>query len=131
MFSCTFLVPTLFFLVATAQSTPPSQLYDPLVSQKILKTAQNEPNPAKYPQYTDRTAGAWQYFATDTWTSGFFPATLYALNTRAKLCGKSDGDSWVQLGRQWSTGEIALQTKNSVGHDVGFISMPFIEELQM
>lgn len=131
MLSSSFIIFSFFFLAASAQNRPPPELYSPLISQKILKIAQNEPNPAKYPQYTDRTAGTWQYFSPNTWTSGFFPATLYALNTRAKLCGTNDGDSWAQLGRQWSTAEIPLEANNTVGHDVGFLSMPFMEELDM
>lgn len=130
MLPLSFVVFSLFSLTVGAQSAP-SELYSPLVSQKVLAVAQSEPNPAKYPQYTDRTAGAWLYFSPNTWTSGFFPTTLYALNTRAQLCGTSDGQSWVKLGRQWSTGEIPLEQSNGVGHDVGFLSMPFIEELAM
>lgn len=125
------LAPLISALAANAQSTPPAELYSPLIQQKVLKVAQAEPSPAKYPEYTDRTAGNWQYFAPDTWTTGFFPTTLYALNTRAQLCGTSDGDSWVQLGRSWSAAEIPLETTNSLGHDVGFVSMPFMEELNM
>jgi hypothetical protein len=123
---------TLFVLLLTARfitaATPPPELYSPLLSSKIRTTAQGESNPPKYPQYTDATSGKWQDFIPDTWTSGFFPATLYALNTRAKLCNTGDGDAWVALGRQWSTGEIPLETKNTLVHDVGFVSMPFVEE---
>jgi hypothetical protein len=116
-------------LIASATAASPApELYSPLISSKILTIAQAQPNPPTYPQYTDSTAGKWQYFVPDTWTSGFFPATLYALNTRAKLCGSGGGDTWVQLGRQWSTGEIPLEQKNTDGHDVGFLSMPFVEE---
>jgi hypothetical protein len=113
-----------------AAATPSPELYSQLISSKIRTIAQNEPSPATYPQYTDST-GKWQYFSPNTWTSGFFPAMLYALNTRAKLCNTGDGDTWVALGRQWSAGEIPLETKNSVGHDVGFLSMPFVEEYYM
>ena len=126
-----FLVPLISVLAAAAQSTPPTELYSPLIQQKVLKIAQAEPNPANYPEYTDRILGNWQYFPPDTWTTGFFPTTLYALNTRAKLCGTNDGDTWVQLGRSWSAAEIPLETTNSIGHDVGFVSMPFMEELNM
>ena len=122
---------TLFALSLTARfiaaATPPPELYSPLLSSKIRTTAQGESNPPKYPQYTDAT-GKWQDFIPDTWTSGFFPTTLYALNTRAKLCNTGDGDAWVALGRQWSTGLIPLETKNTLFHDVGFVSMPFVEE---
>ena len=131
MVSLRYLVPLISALAAEAQSTPPAELYSPLIQQKVLKIAQVEPNPANYPEYTDRILGNWQYFPPDTWTTGFFPTTLYALNTRATLCGTNDGGSWVQLGRSWSAAEIPLETKNSFGHDVGFMSMPFMEELNM
>ena len=58
----------------------PAELFSPLVPQKILATAQTVQSPSKYPQYTDRVKGVWEYFVPDTWTSGFFPSTLYALN---------------------------------------------------
>lgn len=32
-------------------------------------------------------------------------------------------------GRQWSTGEIPLEISTGVGHDVGFLSFPFADEL--
>ncbi|GBE82687.1 d-4,5 unsaturated -glucuronyl hydrolase-like protein [Sparassis crispa] len=110
---------------------PPAELYSPLVAQKILRTALTEHEPAIYPQYTDRTAGDWIYFVPDLWTSGFFPATLYAMNTRAKLCHSKAGNTsqWLELGRQWSTAEVPLEHNNTVGHDVGFLSYPFVEEL--
>jgi hypothetical protein len=119
---------TSLLAVPIAARTPPTELYSPLISSKILAVAKNEPNPPKYPQYTDRTAGIWQNFVPNTWTSGFFPATLYALNTRSELCKTGDGASWVDLGRQWSTGEIPLEMNNTQGHDVGFLSMPFQQE---
>jgi hypothetical protein len=125
------LLPVIFSLLlvaATASPTPPPELYSPLISSKILTIAKKEPNPANYPQYTDRITGVWKYFVPNTWTSGFFPVTLYALNTRAELCHKTDGASWIKLGRQWDTGEIPLETPNTRGHDVGFLSMPFQEE---
>jgi hypothetical protein len=117
--------------LAIAAATPPAQLYSPLISSKILTVAQTQQDPPAYPQYTDTTLGSWQYFTPDTWTSGFFPLTLYALNTRAQLCKTGDGDRWVQLGRQWSAAEVPLETQTSVDHDVGFLSMPFVEELYM
>jgi hypothetical protein len=118
-------------LSLAAAATPPAQLYSPLISSKILTIAQTQQNPPAYPQYTDRTVGSWQYFAPDTWTSGFFPLTLYALNARAQLCNTGGGDQWVQLGRQWSAAEVPLETHTSVDHDVGFLSMPFVEEIYM
>ncbi|KAI0792824.1 glycoside hydrolase family 88 protein [Abortiporus biennis] len=124
------------FISASTQLLIPSELFSPLVSQKVLATAQIIQNPASYPQWTDRVQGAWQYFAPDTWTSGFFPSTLYALHTRAQLCAKSSGNDgglsetdWLGLGRTWSAAEVPSETKTSVGHDVGFLSFPFMDEL--
>jgi hypothetical protein len=114
---------------------PPSQLFSPLIAQKILATAQNTTSLSSrvYPQYTTRDSGSWLWFVPDTWTSGFFPVTLYAMNDRAKLCPKSvanaNGADWVDLGRAWSTAEIPLEVNTGVGHDVGFLSFPFVEEL--
>jgi len=126
----------LFFFYSTLLAganvaRPPPELYSSLIPSKILVVAKNESNPPKYPQWTDRVSGIWQYFQPDTWTTGFFPTMLYALNTRAELCETGDDASWVNLGRQWSTGEILLETNNHVGHDVGFLSMPFQEEYHL
>ncbi|KAH9948114.1 glycoside hydrolase family 88 protein [Amylocystis lapponica] len=109
----------------------PEELFSPLVAQKILATALAPPSPIEYPQYTDRTAGIWRYFTPDLWTTGFFPATLYAMHTRAQLCPANSGNEtqWLELGRQWSTPEIPLEAKNKVEHDVGFLSYPFVDEL--
>ncbi|KAI0082871.1 d-4,5 unsaturated-glucuronyl hydrolase-like protein [Panus rudis PR-1116 ss-1] len=110
----------------------PPESFSPLVAQKVLKTANTVQSPPKYPQWTDRDTGVWDWFSPDTWTTGFFPSTLYALNTRAtKLC-KHDkslqGIDWLGLARMWSAAEVPLETKTGVGHDVGFLSFPFIEE---
>lgn len=119
--------------LATA-ATPPKTLFSPLIPHKILATARAVR--PQYPQYTDTTTGTWKWFSPDTWTSGFFPATLYAMNTREHLCGASASAgagggkaNWADLGRAWSTNLIPLETKTGVGHDVGFLSFPFVEEL--
>jgi len=126
----------IYSLLATTSATNPSvnsELFSSLVPQKVLATFNALPNPIKYPQYTT-TTGTWQYFSPDTWTSGFFPATGYALNTRKKLCSASDANGlgtadWVALGRAASNGLIPLEANTGVGHDVGFLSFPFVEEL--
>ncbi|KAF8652756.1 hypothetical protein AX16_004252 [Volvariella volvacea WC 439] len=123
-----------FATPAPPQKAPPSQLFSPLIPQKVLATFQRLPNPIQYPQWTDRTNGLWALFNPDTWTSGFFPATLYALNTRKQLCGTSNGigaADWVALGRSASAGLIPLTVRNGVGHDTGFLSFPFVEELAL
>ena len=123
---------TILFTALVAANAPP-ELFSPLVPEKILATFNALPNPIKYPQYTT-TNGTWLYFDPDTWTSGFFPASGYALNTRKRLCGASDANGlgaadWVALSRAASNGLIPLETKTSVGHDLGFLSFPFVEEL--
>ena len=124
--------------VATVTSEavrPTPLLVSSLIPQKVLATFNALPNPVKYPEYTT-TDGIWQYFSPDTWTSGFFPASLYALNTRFGLCYSSatnglGGADWLSLGRAASSSLIPLEMKTSVGHDVGFLSFPFVEEWNM
>ncbi|KAH8832001.1 glucuronyl hydrolase [Flagelloscypha sp. PMI_526] len=121
-------------LLTTATSVPP-ELYSPLVPQKILAAYQKTPDPIQYPQYT-YTNGTWELFPADVWTSGFFPATMYALEERKGLCGatKSNGlgiANWANLGRALTSGLMALEVQNTVGHDVGFLSFPFAYELQI
>jgi hypothetical protein len=112
--------------------SPPAELYSPLVSLKIAATANSPPNSSQYPENTDQSGKSWQYFPADGWTSGFLPATLYAMYDRAQLCrSEVNVFDWVSLGRAWSTALIPLETKNSVGHDVGFLSFPFSHELAM
>ncbi|KAH9842985.1 d-4,5 unsaturated-glucuronyl hydrolase-like protein [Rhodofomes roseus] len=114
-------------------SSPPAELYSPLVAEKIRTTALSPPNPMQYPQYTDRTVGDWLYFSPDTWTTGFFPATLYAIYDRAQSChwGADNASEWLALGRQWSSAEVSLEKNNTLEHDVGFVSFPFMDELQV
>jgi len=125
----------LFFVITTTASPPATELFSPLIPQKILSTARGL-SPVKYPQYTDTSSGNWLLFDPDTWTSGFFPGTLYALNTRKQLCGATTTNGlgsadWLGLGRAWNVALIPLEASNSVGHDVGFLSFPFVEELAM
>ncbi|KDQ59641.1 glycoside hydrolase family 88 protein [Jaapia argillacea MUCL 33604] len=131
------LISILPVLASAAALTPPSQLFSPLISQKILATASNT-SQTLYPQYTDTLLGQWQYFVPDTWTSGFLPSLMYAMNTRATLCPNGTdgaaavgGGTWVELGRSWSAAEVPLETVNTVGHDVGFLSFPFVDELAL
>lgn len=112
----------------------PSELFSYLIPQKVLATFNALPSPINYPQYTDTTAGNWIYFDPNLWTSGFFPLTGYAVNTRAKLCGATPVNGlgtadWLDLARSTSNGLLSLDDSNGIGHDVGFISFPFIEEL--
>ncbi|KAK7049399.1 hypothetical protein VNI00_006000 [Paramarasmius palmivorus] len=64
--------------------------------------------------------------------AGFFPATLYEMHTRQTLCnGDAPGGrvDWLVLARSASSALVDLAGHNSQGHDVGFLSFPFIEEL--
>ncbi|KAF7353694.1 Glycoside hydrolase family 88 protein [Mycena venus] len=120
--------------LVSAGQTVPAQLFSNLIPQKVLATAKALPAPIQYPQYTDTSVGDWQYFVPDTWTSGFFPTTLYALNTRKTICGATAANglgaaNWLTLGRAASNGLIPLEAHNNQGHDVGFLSFPFVEEL--
>lgn len=125
---------SMLLLCVTTVMSIPAQLFSPLVPQKVLATFKSLPNPVQYPQWTDGTTGRWVLFNPDTWTSGFFPATGYALNTRKHLCGATPENGlgsadWLALGRAASSALIPLGTSNHVGHDVGFLSFPFVEEL--
>jgi hypothetical protein len=130
----------LFLLLAALSATCypqlPPQLFSPLIAQKLLACAQLTPGvPTSYPQYTTRDTGLWRYFGADTWTSGFLPATFYNLAERTTICPNSLNDTttaqWLEIARSSATGEIPLETHSSVGHDVGFLSFPFVDELDM
>lgn len=115
-------------LAAAASTKPTELLFSPLIAQKVAATA-NDFN-GTFPQYTTRDSGAWLWFSPNTWTSGFFPATLYAMNTRKQLCpGTASTTDWLSKGREWSLPLVPIETHNTVQHDVGFISYPFQEEL--
>lgn len=54
------------------------------------------------------------------------------MHTRAQLCPSvGNEEEWLTLGRSWSTPEIPLELHNSVEHDVGFLSYPFMDELKV
>lgn len=125
---------TLFLAHAFGYTQLPPELFSPLIAQKLLATARlAQSNPGSYPQYTTRDTGEWLFFGADTWTSGFLPATFYALAERAALCPSSTNgttkNQWLDIARSSATGEIPLELHTSVGHDVGFLSFPFVDEL--
>jgi hypothetical protein len=131
--SClSFLCLLAFFSSVVVALKPPTQLYSNSVADKTLNTTNSVKQSAwTFPQYTDQVKGDWQWFPAQTWTSGFFPASLYLLNSRAKRCPKSYAAKydWLELGRKWSEGLVQIETVNNVQHDVGFISFPFQQEL--
>lgn len=125
---------TLFLALAFGYPLLPPELFSPLVAQKLFATARLAQRvPGSYPQYTTRDTGEWLFFGADTWTSGFLPATFYALAERAALCPRSmhgtTRKQWLDIARSSASGEIPLELHTSVGHDVGFLSFPFVDEL--
>lgn len=117
-----------------SQAVLPSELFSSDIPTKVLATFKALPQLVQYPQYTDTGPGKWLYFSPNTWTSGFFPVTGYALNTRKQLCGATPANGlnnadWLNLARSASNGLLSLNANNGIGHDVGFISYPFIQEL--
>lgn len=128
MFVTLFVLSTLPFVLADV----PSEVFSPLIEQKIFDTFHALPSPTKYPQYTN--AGDWLYFDPNTWTSAFFPSSLYLLNTRAALCGATASNdastaNWLDLARSASTALLSINANAGIGHDVGFISYAFAAEL--
>jgi hypothetical protein len=104
-------------------------LYSPAINTKLDNTSSYY---AKlYPQITDHGNPAhWQLLEVDEWTSGFFPATMYEMYRRQLLCPLySDGINWLGKARVWSEAIVFLQNGNSLGHDQGFVSLPFVYEL--
>lgn len=125
---------SLLQLSTQAFAALPPELFSSLIPTKVFATFNALPAPVQYPEYTDTSTGKWLYFSPNTWTSGFFPVTGYALNTRKELCGSSPANGlnnadWLNLGRSASNGLLSLNADNGIGHDVGFISYPFVEEL--
>ncbi|KAH7104061.1 Six-hairpin glycosidase [Auriculariales sp. MPI-PUGE-AT-0066] len=120
-------------VVSTSAWTAPLTLFDPLVASKVYATAQGDPT--MYPTITT-DGGEWVLSPADTWTSGFFPATLYEMYKRECLCTGStlvngSAPDWLALGRSWSTALVGLHWNNVQGHDVGFLSWPFGEDLDV
>lgn len=123
----------LAYPVQTFETAITSELFSSIIPQKITVIASNFTGSGSYPQYTDSNLGEWQYFPADTWTTGFFPSMLYAMNKRSTICQGNglNGTNWLEEARRWSTDELPLETTNTLGHDVGFVSFPFQDELEL
>jgi hypothetical protein len=72
----------------------------------VLATFKTLPSPLQYPQYRKELCAA----------------------TGRNGLGLAD---WVALGQAVSSGLIQMEKKNTLGHDVGFVNFPFVEELAM
>ncbi|EAU88088.1 glucuronyl hydrolase [Coprinopsis cinerea okayama7 len=130
--STTILLAALLLPAQLTVAQIPPELFSPLGPQKVLAAERARPN-QRWPQWTNAN-GQWVWFDAGAWTSGFFPATHYALNSRRILCGANAANGlniadWRALGINASRG-LPLDAR-SVGHDVGFISFPFVEELAL
>jgi len=136
----------LALIVASTFTTPliaaqsiPVELYSSIITQKLLATAQSQEIAASYPQYTYPNPGgngSWDLFPADTWTSAFFSGELYLLNQRfTTLCpgsaANASGANLIAEAQDWSEGLATLTASNSLGHDVGFISQPFRDDLSL
>jgi len=125
------------FLTSGVAGVPaPPELISPLIAQKVLATFKNLPSPILYPHVTDSTEGKWIGHIPNWWTSGFFPATGYLLNTRLQICNSTLGNglalgNWLALARQSTSGLVNLDADHGIGHDLGFVAFPFMEELAM
>ena len=120
------------FPVLISCVTISSELFSSLIPQKVLATFQSLPTPILFPHVTDSIEGKWIDHSINWWTSGFLPASSYLLLARQKMCNSfnTSGD-WLTLGRS-SSGPLAnLDASHGIGHDIGFISFPFVEELMV
>jgi len=126
----------------TLETTPPQQLTAPLVASKLSNTAAKlaSSRAPTYPQWTYLSGnGSWQYFPAGTWTSGFFPASLYLMNTRKSVLCKADNTTgqtdWLASAESWMQGLDPVANPNAnlfgVRHDVGFLSFGWFEALTL
>lgn len=124
------------------QNEPPPQLTAPLVASKLSNTAAKLASSGApvYPQWTYLSGnGSWQYFPAGTWTSGFFPASLYLMNTRKSVLCKADNTTgqtdWLAAAESWMQGLDPVANPNAnlfgVQHDVGFLSFGWFEALML
>lgn len=97
--------------------------------KKIVELAKNAENvPEEFPHYTHMGQTQYKYFPSSTWTSGFFPGSLWALYERI-MChniGIADGvskEELLDLAKNWQEG-IKKEQFNTNTHDIGFLIMP-------
>ncbi|QRV91455.1 glycoside hydrolase family 88 protein [Ceratobasidium sp. AG-Ba] len=119
---------------------PPQQLVSPLIATKLEKIALKLSSPPTYPQWTYLSGnGSWEYFPAAKWTSGFFPASLYLMNTRKNELCKGDNSTgltdWLSDAQTWMQGLDPVANPEaglfSVRHDVGFLAFGWIEALKL
>jgi hypothetical protein len=102
----------------TSAADVPTVAFSSVIPEKVLATAkQLSSHAGSYPHITNyNNPTQWVWAGADWWTSGFFPATLYALNERASLCKSSEGldiANWLVEGQSASNALIPLTNGNS------------------
>ncbi|KAG9122156.1 hypothetical protein FRC07_001590, partial [Ceratobasidium sp. 392] len=116
----------------TAAPTYSDSIFSPYIAQKYARVGSSYRS-GQYP-HTTAANGTWTWNGADWWTSGFLPASFYLLNERKNLCPKNKNLTsvdWLTLGRHWSDSLVPLQSGNGQGHDQGFLSLPYLEELKV
>jgi hypothetical protein len=111
----------------------PSSVKDALFSngfgEKVVGLARKvEGVPEEFPHYTHMGETRYKYFPSSTWTSGFFPGSLWALYERVMRhnCNVADGVSQqelLDLAKVWQEG-MTKEQFNTNTHDIGFMIMP-------
>ncbi|CAE6514882.1 unnamed protein product [Rhizoctonia solani] len=131
--SVSFLSGALFLQLALAQApTYSDSIFSPYIAQKYNRVGAAYKS-ASYPHITS-ASGSWVWTGADWWTSGFLPGSFYLLEERKRLCPSNKNLSsvdWLTYGRRWSDGLVSLQAGNGQGHDQGFLSLPYLHELQI
>ncbi|GAA5857512.1 hypothetical protein JCM8547_009311 [Rhodosporidiobolus lusitaniae] len=131
--------PTALLALSTSlapAATPSAELYAPSVADKVLSLANSSTAPpTAWPEYTDAQTGEWVIKDESDWTSGFFPSSLYLLHERfSVLCPQdSPGTDFLSLARLWSSPLYFPSSPilSSWTHDVGFNSVPMMDELRL
>lgn len=133
------LLPLILLLLpslSSAVAIPPS-LYSTSLYTKLISSSSS--SPSSWPEYTSTLDGTWISFPADTWTSAFFSSSFYALHQRhSTLCPSvtptADNGSttdWLALAREWSEGLYQVDEALTNTHDVGFLSWPAQQELNL
>lgn len=118
MVALSLLITCLAATLTNAADIPTSVAFSSAIPEKVLATAkQLSSHAGSYPHITNfNDSTQWVWVVADWWTSGFFPATLYALNDRASLCNSSEGldiADWVAEGQSASDALLPLTNGNT------------------
>jgi unsaturated chondroitin disaccharide hydrolase len=94
-------------------ATPPAFQHDLTFAAQQLGAVASTLGSTTYP-YTTTASGAWATTGASSWTSGFFPGSLWLLYQHT-------GDSqWLAWAQKWQAG-IESQKNRTDTHDLGFM----------